>query len=121
MKTWIYRIAVNTYLNKRRKKALRFMKLQDNFEQSLPTNGAMISKESSSSLSAELQSVKGFVDQALKHLSPKEHMAFVLRHYNELSVKEVALAMQVAEGTVKSLLFRAVQKLRKKLAFISEH
>lgn len=123
MKTWIYRIAVNTYLNKRRKKALTFMKLQDNIEQTMEAKageGALSNVFRDTDASAETQSIKGFVDQALKHLSGKEHMAFVLRHYNELSVKEVASAMQVAEGTVKSLLFRAVQKLRKRLAFIAE-
>ena len=122
MKTWIYRIAVNTYLNKRRKKALSFMKLQDNFDQQLPVNGTADGRYHTSAESREKASdsiaIKRFVDQALQHLSPKEHLAFVLRHYNELSVKEVAGAMQVAEGTVNSLLFRAMQKLRKQLAFI---
>lgn len=120
MKTWIYRIAVNTYLNKRRKKALTFMKLQDNMEQAMPAQDAFQHHTERTDAAAQSQSIKAFVDQALKHLSRKEHMAFVLRHYNELSVKEVASAMQVAEGTVKSLLFRAVQKLRKRLAFIAE-
>ncbi len=120
MKTWIYRIAVNTYLNKRRKKSLSFMKLQDNIEQMMPTNGTYDHTHSDAEKAADSQSIKSFVDQALKQLSRKEHIAFVLRHYNDLSVKEVASAMQVAEGTVKSLLFRAVQKLRNQLAFMSE-
>ena len=120
LKTWIYRIAVNTYLNKRRKKALSFMKLQDNMESAMPAQSAFEQHGQGTDASAQSQSIKTFVDQALKHLSRKEHMAFVLRHYNELSVKEVASAMQVAEGTVKSLLFRAVQKLRKQLAFIAD-
>ena len=124
VKTWIYRIAVNTYLNKRRKKALSFMKLQDNFDDALLVNGAtdgVFQRElQGTDATAESKSTRGLVDQALKHLSRKEQMAFVLRHYNELSIKEVASAMQVAEGTVKSLLFRAVQKLRERLAFIAE-
>lgn len=123
MKTWIYRIAVNTYLNKRRKKALAFMKLQDNFEHSLPANGMLDGRfhtgPESTEAAAEAATLKGHVDQALQHLSKKEHLAFVLRHYNELSVKEVASAMEVAEGTVKSLLYRAMQKLRKHLQFIA--
>ncbi len=123
MKTWIYRIAVNTYLNKRRKKALTFMKLQDNFDQLLPANGKMDERfhtgPESIEAATEASGLKDHVDQALQHLSKKEHLAFVLRHYNELSLKEVASAMDVAEGTVKSLLYRAVQKLRKKLEFIA--
>ena len=86
----------------------------------MPAQDAFRRHTEGADVAAESQSTRAFVDQALKHLSRKEHMAFVLRHYNELSVKEVASAMQVAEGTVKSLLFRAVQKLRKRLAFITE-
>ena len=50
-------------------------------------------------------------------LSPKERTAFVLRHYHDQSVREIAEVMDVAEGTIKSLLFRAVQKMREELAF----
>ena len=39
----------------------------------------------------------------------------MLRHNHDLAVKEVAAAMDVAEGTVKSLLFRAMAKLQKEL------
>lgn len=118
LKTWIYRIAVNTYLNKKRKKSHTMMPLQDNIspngalEQSLSNDAGQIEAEADSGV------IKGLVDGALQHLSPKEHLAFVLRHYNDLSITEVASAMEVAEGTVKSLLFRAVRKLRDRLAFI---
>ena len=60
------------------------------------------------------------VETALKQLSPRERSAFVLRHYQDLSLKEVAATMEVAEGTVKSLLFRATQKLRTALSFYRE-
>ena len=43
-----------------------------------------------------------------------------LGHYQDLPLKEVAALMEVAEGTVKSLLFRATQKLRTALAFYRE-
>lgn len=123
LKTWIYRIAVNTYLNKQRKKAVTFMKLQDDIEQTMQARAGAhgaVNVFRDTDAAAESNAIKAFVDKALQHLSRKEHMAFVLRHYNDLSVREVADAMEVAEGTVKSLLFRAVQKLRKQLAFIAE-
>ena len=114
IKTWIDRIVVNTYLNKRRKKALLFMKLRDDFDQTLHTNqGDPVTHASSNVLRRRIEA-------ALSHLSPKERSAFALRHYQEYSVKEVAHAMDVAEGTVKSLLFRAVKKLRKQLAHLAE-
>ena len=114
MKSWIYRIVVNTYLNKRRKKALSFMKLRDDFDTTL--EDAMTNTERN----AESNSIREHVGKAMEFLSPKERSAFALRHYNECSVREVAEALNVAEGTVKSLLYRAVQKLRKRLVFLVE-
>ena len=114
LKSWIHRITVNTYLNKRRKKALSFMKLRDDFDSTLNDAG------SNTEQGAESSSIRKHVHKAMDALSPKERSAFALRHYNEYSVKEVAEALEVAEGTVKSLLFRAVQKLRKRLVFLVE-
>lgn len=114
LKSWIYRITVNTYLNKRRKKALLFMNLRDDFDSTLTDEW------SNAASSAESNSVREHVHKAMEALSPKERSAFALRHYNECSVKEVARVLNVAEGTVKSLLFRAVQKLRKRLVFLVE-
>ena len=54
MKTWIYRIAVNTYLNKRRKKSLSFMKLQDNIEQMAPWEVRPLSTASSADTTARM-------------------------------------------------------------------
>lgn len=113
LQTWLYRITVNTYLNLRRKKALLFMRLRDSFA------GTPLEPEDDRAADGGLEQrvVRQHVERALGVLSPKERSAFVLRHYHDLAVKDVAAAMDVAEGTVKSLLFRAVQKLRKELAF----
>ena len=114
--SWLYRIAVNTYLNKRRKKALRFRQLWDDFSQIPHTDDA----KSEPDRQAEADVMRRHVETALKKLSPRERSAFVLRHYQDLSLKEVAALMEVAEGTVKSLLFRATQKLRTALSFYRE-
>ena len=114
--SWLYRIAVNTYLNKRRKKALRFRQLWDDFSQTPPGHGG----ERGPDQHAEADRMRRHVDAALKGLSPRERSAFVLRHYQDLSLKEVSTVMEVAEGTVKSLLFRAVKKLQRSLAFYRE-
>ena len=114
--SWLYRIAVNTYLNKRRKKALRFRQLWDDFSQAPRNHNA----EPEPDRHAEADVMRRHVETALKQLSPRERSAFVLRHYQDLSLKEVADLMDVAEGTVKSLLFRATKKLRTALAFYRE-
>lgn len=115
MYSWLYRITVNTYLNKRRKKALRFRQLWDDFSYTASDDGIARPDQE-----VEASTMQQHVEAALQHLSPRERSAFVLRHYQDYSIKEVAAVMDVAEGTVKSLLFRAVKKLRTTLDFYRE-
>jgi len=110
--TWLRRIAVNTYLNKRRKKALRFMRFFDDVDRS----GGWAKEEPGPDVEAAGRVMRAAVEQALETLSPRERSAFVLRHYQDLAVKDVAEAMGCAEGTVKSLLHRSARKLQKTLA-----
>lgn len=109
---WLYRIAINTYLNRQRKKVMKFRKLWADFSHHVPDQGAGRTDEE-----AEAGVRQRHVEQALQKLTPRERSAFVLRHYQDLSVKEVAAVMEVADGTVKSLLFRGVRKLQQSLSF----
>ena len=110
--TWIHRIAVNTYLNKRRKKALSFMRLKSDFDLKMSATDEPVDRD------AENSAIRKQVERAKGRLSPKERVALTLRFDNDYSIAEVAKTMKVAEGTVKSLLYRAVQKMRKHLAFL---
>jgi RNA polymerase sigma-70 factor, ECF subfamily len=47
------------------------------------------------------------LEQALSTLSRRQREAVVLRYYLQLDTREVAAALQINEGTVKSTLFRA--------------
>ena len=112
--TWLRRIAVNTYLNKRRKKALSHMSLLSDTENRRVT----VSSAPPPDGEAGGDRIRMYVDRALDALSPRERSAFVLRHMNDLPVKEVAASMDIAQGTVKSLLYRATQKMQQELAFL---
>ena len=67
--------------------------------------------------SAEAVIMQNRVSQALQKVSPRERSVFVMRHYNELKTREIAEILNVSQGTVKALLFRAIRKLRKELSF----
>ena len=54
---------------------------------------------------------EGAVARGLARLSERERAAFVLRHLDDRSTADTAAAMQVSEGTVKTLLSRAVAKM----------
>lgn len=56
----------------------------------------------------------------LKTLSPKQRAIFILRHQEELPLKEIADILNLQLGTVKSHLHRAVTMLGKKLKDLEE-
>ncbi|MGH9017331.1 MAG: RNA polymerase sigma factor [Acidimicrobiales bacterium] len=49
---------------------------------------------------------------ALETLAPRQRLAVVLRYHADLSVAEIARAMQCREGTVKATLHHALGRLR---------
>ena len=53
-----------------------------------------------------------FLIDALDRLSPKRRTALVLRFYGQMSEREIAEAMGVRPGTVKSLVSRGLTDLR---------
>ena len=54
--------------------------------------------------------------RALDSLAPRQRMVFVLRHYQQLSLLDIATALGCSVGTVKSSLHRAVTRLRECVA-----
>jgi RNA polymerase sigma-70 factor (ECF subfamily) len=52
------------------------------------------------------------IARAIQHLPERQRAVFILRHYGELSMRDVALATGLNEATVRVHLFRAVRKLR---------
>lgn len=55
------------------------------------------------------------LSRALERLSPRQRAVFVLRHQEELPLKEIASLLELEEGTVKAHLHRAVRQLRREL------
>lgn len=55
------------------------------------------------------------LSRALGKLPPRQRAVFVLRHQEELPLKEIADLLGLEEGTVKAHLHRAVVRLRKEL------
>jgi len=52
------------------------------------------------------------IGAALRRLPERQRAVFVLRHYEELSLEEIANTLDMSLGTVKSALHRAVSRLR---------
>jgi RNA polymerase sigma-70 factor (ECF subfamily) len=55
-------------------------------------------------------------EMAMQRLTSTEKSAFVLRHFEDRSMNEIAEVLGIAPNTAKQRVFRAVQKLRRELA-----
>jgi len=55
------------------------------------------------------------LNAALDELSAQERTAFVLRHFEGLSIEEIGASLGTGTNATKHSIFRAVQKLRKRL------
>ena len=113
--TWIHRITVNTCLDRARKTSLPTTSTED-----LPGYVDYLIETSPSTnpeRNAEAGSIQAHIDAAVQRLTPLERSVFVLRNYNQLPIKEVARILGRSEGTVKNMLWRALQKLQRDLSF----
>lgn len=53
---------------------------------------------------------------ALESLSPRQRAIFAMKHFEEMSIPDIAELTGLDSGTIKSHLFRAAQKIRERLA-----
>ena len=122
MSSWLYRITVNTNINQYRRKSFKARKLQESYDELSDSQNRFVgmNRVKDPEESAEAGMIQKHIDQALGRLTPRERSIFVLRHYNDLSLKEIALIHKVKEGTIKSMLFRSIKKLQKELSFYRE-
>jgi len=117
--SWLYQISVNASIDLLRKKASKPEKSMDDIEradiqENLPGSGT---RAQNPERSAEDIIIQNHISEALQKVSPKERSVFVMRHYNELKIREIAEILGVSPGTVKALFYRATRKLRKELSF----
>ena len=72
----------------------------------------LLMRSDSPSERLEKKELQNRVRTALETLSESDRDVLLLRHLEQLSVAEVAQILQVAEGTIKSRHYRALQRLR---------
>lgn len=107
--TWLYRLVSNAAIDcLRREKKHRDTGDVDDLE--LPDGGPSPQEQ------AERSDTRDAVRRALDRLSPEHRQVLLLRFMQELDYGEIARALDVSEGTVKSRINRAKSKLREVLA-----
>lgn len=114
--TWLYRLASNTCLDhlrsvKRKPQLSLVMEDEDGEAQALDVPDSAPSPEEQV-IALDEQSR---LNDALQALDEDQRQILILRAVNGLSYTEIAEALHLKEGTVKSRLARAREQLRKKL------
>jgi RNA polymerase sigma-70 factor (ECF subfamily) len=67
------------------------------------------------------QEYQDIIHSELKKLSPKQRLAVSLRYFEDFSLREIATVLDSSEGSVKSILFRSLEKLRNTTTFQRRH
>ncbi|HNX97830.1 MAG TPA: sigma-70 family RNA polymerase sigma factor [Candidatus Aminicenantes bacterium] len=107
VRTWLYRLAVNTCLNYREKQRIRPRTLP--LTADIQSDGGQADDELRAAGREEL------LQQALSRLPERQRMAVLLASFSGHSYEEIAQIMDVSLGAVESLLFRARQNLAAQL------
>jgi RNA polymerase sigma-70 factor (ECF subfamily) len=113
--SWLYRITLNGCRDWGRRRP-RHATEDDMVCAELPAEGL----EADPERSAASVALRAHIDRAVTRLTARERAVFVLRHERGLSTRETADVLERAEGTVKNLLFKALNKLRHDLTEVRQ-
>ncbi len=114
--TWLFRIASNYGLDLiRARKRHNERREPAGAEGELDVMQAIPSTSPTPDRIAFSGEVRDRVNIALEEFSPQERTAFVLRHFEGLSIEEIGASLGTGTNATKHSIFRAVQKLRRSL------
>jgi len=117
LSSWLYRVTYNASIDHIRRKKFVPEPVGDEVLESRSRDGAGFPSGASPdpAQSAESSQLQARIARALEKVSPQEKAVFLLRHYDDLMLKDIASSLGLSIGSVKSYLFRAVRKLQKEL------
>jgi len=117
--TWLFRIATHLALNQIRDR--KHERNQENLDEE--TSEGMTRQVADRGLNVEQDMVRqarlNEVRDAIAALPDKQRAAVMMHKYQELEYSQIAKALACSESAVKSLLFRAYETLRGRLAHLA--
>ena len=115
--TWLTRICINWCKDrlKRRRVVLYFHQAPPEGGEEGGPHDTFPHPGPSPERRAQSREIRERLRAAIESLSPRQKAVFTLKHFEELSIPEIAELMGLESGTVKSHLFRAAQKIRESL------
>jgi RNA polymerase sigma-70 factor (ECF subfamily) len=119
--TWIYRIVTNLCLDHLRKNRNRrensAIEVNVEGEEYDLLNQVSHDRPANNPEQQLLRRELGaHISYALQRLTPRERMVFELKHFQGLKLRTLGEILNSSEGSIKTSLFRATQKLRFQLA-----
>jgi RNA polymerase sigma-70 factor (ECF subfamily) len=119
--TWLYRIAVNMALMRKRGKSQAFEYL----DEPIPTRDGEVKRDIVDTGYDPLTALivkesREILDRAITGLSPINKAVFVLRHIEGLSTEETRKVLKISIPAVKSRLHRTRQTLQESLARLAQ-
>ncbi|MDY0066532.1 MAG: RNA polymerase sigma factor [Steroidobacteraceae bacterium] len=116
--TWLVRITVNEALGRLRRKSAQVIPLETAMAHDESEIQSLLADESDRGpeQSAIRSQVRKLMESRIDHLPEAFRIVFILRAIEEMSVEEVAQALEIPEATVRTRFFRARSLLRESLA-----
>ena len=106
---WLCRIGINCSIDYlRRNKNRKEKDLAQNNIENLASDNVNSNPENTSAQ----KEIREKIDQTLNKLSGQQKIIFILKHYQQLTTREIAEYLNCSEGSVKRQLFRAVSAMK---------
>jgi len=102
LKGWLIKVARNLSIDRYRRRKWDAGEVDPEIHGRLPEKDREMTMD-----------VKDMIRQAFPLLPERQQQVFALRYYEDMNFAEIAAAMGVAEGTVKTLHHRAITTMRK--------
>ena len=117
--TWLFRIATNLALNWLRDNTRR--KVEESLDERRDGEAPVQVTDAASNIEEQMlyQDRLREIRQAVESLPPNQRAAVLMHKYEDLDYAHIARALDCSVPAVKSLLFRAYEKLRVRLAHLN--
>lgn len=108
--TWLHRIGANCAIDLvRRRRPLEVAEAPDQLDRRTGTGNGV---GPSPTALVEASEIQRQIQVTMADLSPLERAAFVMRHFQDSSIADIAGALDMNTGAAKHAVFRAVRKMR---------